>query len=71
MGRNGSKQFTMRSAIREPGQNGITPHNPQQLTRVTMRVDADGTGSILSKPGRYGFNSLWTRFEIWLRVIVA
>ena len=31
-----------------------SPLNPQELKRVTMRVE----------PGRYGFNSVWTRFEI-------
>ena len=38
----------------------LNPHNPQQLTGITMRLE----------PDRYGFNSVWTRFEIRLRAAV-
>jgi hypothetical protein len=48
-----------------------SPQNPQELTRVTMRICAGGTGSIRVEPGQYGFNSVWTRFEIRLCVTVA
>jgi hypothetical protein len=59
--------------------------NPQELTRVTMRVEPGryewnrvdtvlipyGPGLIRVEPGRYGFNSVWTRFEIRLYVTVS
>jgi hypothetical protein len=48
-----------------------SPQNPQELTRVAMQVYADGTVSVRVEPGRYGFNSIWTRFEIRLFVTVA
>jgi hypothetical protein len=40
-------------------------HDPQKLTRVTMQVYADRTGSVRVEPGRYGFNySVWTWFDM-------
>jgi hypothetical protein len=48
-----------------------SPQNPQKLTRVTIRVYAGRAGSARAEPGRYGFNSVWTRFEIQLCVTVA
>jgi hypothetical protein len=36
-----------------------------------MRVYAGGTGSVRVEPGQYGFNSIWTRCEIWPCVTVA